>query len=244
MGTVFTVRVDDEIDPEVVDDVFAWWAGVEDRFSTFKPNSQISRIGRGELAPQDADRDVRHVLALCEEFEETTGGRFSIRRPGSPSIDPSGYVKGWSVDEAALLLQTAGAENFAIYAGGDVLCCGAPADDETWQVGVRLPQAPDSIGAIVSVNRGAVASSGTYERGDHIWGPAVAEASVTGVSVVGPALGVADALATALFSDQVRTLEWLDTYPEYGFIIFDADSHLRWSANIDSHVEVPGRSAG
>jgi len=157
-------------------------------------------------------------------------------------MDPAGYVKGWSVDEAALLLRGAGAENFVIYAGGDVLCSGAPADDDMWRVGVRLPRASDAVGAIVSVNRGAVASSGAYERGHHIWGTDMSEPSVLGVSVVGPALGVADALATALFADQADTLDWLSAYPDYGFIVFDAAGKVRWSAGIDSRIELPGRS--
>lgn len=245
MGTVFTVRVDDDVDPETLAEVFDWLADVEDRFSTFKPASQISRIGRGELSVESADPDVRHVLAMCEEFESATEGRFSIRpgRDGGPGIDPAGYVKGWSVDEAGLLLRLAGAENFIIYAGGDVLCSGAPADDSAWRVGVRLPSSPDSVGAIVSLNRGAVASSGAYERGNHVWGPGVDEGEVIGVSVVGPSLGHADALATAFYADQAQNLGWMNGYPDYGVLVFDAEGGVRWSASIDGRVEIPGKSA-
>jgi thiamine biosynthesis lipoprotein len=241
MGTLFSVRVDDEIDPGAIHEVFAMWADVEERFSTFTPTSEVSRIGRGELAVDDAHRDVRHVLAACEEFEVATAGRFSIRpgRPGGPGIDPAGYVKGWSVDEAALMLRSSGATNFMIYAGGDVLCAGAPSDDDMWRVGVRHPAAPDSFGAMVSMNRGAVASSGTYERGNHIWGPNVSETTIVGVSVVGPSLGAADALSTAIFADQAANLDWLAAYPEYGIIVFDARGAVRWSASLADRVAIP-----
>ena len=89
-------------------------------------------------------------------------------------------------------------------------------DGSAWRVGVRLPSSPDSVGAIVSLNRGAVASSGTYERGNHIWGPGVDVGAVIGVSVVGPSLGHADALATALYADQSQNLGWMNGYPDYG----------------------------
>jgi thiamine biosynthesis lipoprotein len=243
MGTVFTVRVEEDMDPTCIEDVFEMWADVEERFSTFKPNSQISRLGRGELARDDADADVRQVLIECEEFEEASAGTFSIRpgRPGGPGIDPAGYVKGWSVDEAALMLFVAGLENFVIYAGGDVFCSGQPSDDDAWRIGIRHPGTSDALGAIVSMNRGGVATSGIYERGDHIWGSRVSDGSVLGVSVVGPSLGVADALATAIFADQATSLDWLDAYPDYGIIVFDAAGGVRWSANIDNRIEIPGR---
>ena len=89
MGTVFTVSIGDDIDPEILTEVSSWWEHVEQTFSTFRPDSQISAIGRGELEIEDAAVDVRHVLAVCAEFEEGTEGRFSIRpgRPGGPGLD-------------------------------------------------------------------------------------------------------------------------------------------------------------
>ena len=241
MGTVFQLEVDDDVARAVVDEVFKMWTGVEERFSTFLSTSQISRIGRGELAIDDADPEVRQVLTMCEEIEETTAGRFSIRpgRPDGPGIDPAGYVKGWSVDEAALMLQARGVVDFMIYAGGDVFCSGSPTNDDQWRIGVRHPTEREAIGATISLNRGAVATSGEYERGSHIWGPRVSETSILGVTVVGPSLGVADALATAIFADQATTLDWLGLYPDYGIILFDVNGDVRWSASLAEIVEIP-----
>jgi thiamine biosynthesis lipoprotein len=238
MGTVFTVRVDDDVDPAAVDGVFEWWADVEARFSTFIPDSQISRIGRGELAPDDADPDVRHVLSVCAEFEETTGGRFSIRpgRPGGPGLDPAGYVKGWSVDEAALLLRGAGARNFVIYAGGDVLCSGVPSDDTAWRVGIRDPAHPERLIAAIRMERGAVATSGSYARGDHIWGPHPG-AAVASVSVIGPVLGVADALATALYAAGESTFGWIGAFPEYGVLMVARNGAMTCSTGLVDRLD-------
>ena len=236
MGTGFTVQVEDDIDRSVIDAVFAMWTDVEQRFSTFKPTSQISRIGRGELEIDDADPDVRQVLTVCEELEDSTAGSFSIRpgRPGGPGIDPAAYVKGWSVDTAALMLQVAGARNFMIDAGGDVFCFGAPLDDDAWRIGVRHPTVPEAVAAIVTMNHGAVASSGSYERGDHIWGPGVSDASIIGVTVVGPSLGVADALATAMFAAQAQTPDWFGPLSR----VRDHRVRCRWRRPL---VPEPGR---
>jgi thiamine biosynthesis lipoprotein len=246
MGTVFTVSIIDEIDPKVTEETFAWFDHVEALFSTFRPDSQICAIERGELALDDADRDVRHVLAMCLEFEEDTGGRFSIRsnRPGGSRLDPAGYVKGWSVDEAALRLQAAGAVNFAIYAGGDVLCRGRPGDAEAWSVGLRLPQRPEHAGAALVMNEAAIASSGAYERGDHIWGPGDAGVGLLGATVVGPRLGTADALATAVFADQGQSFDWLARYPDYSTVLFTADGEIRWSESLDDCIEIGGLRRG
>ncbi len=238
MGTVFRVTVPDRTTAAPVDEVFEWLQWVEAAFSTFRDDSEISRVARGELYVDDASIEVRHVLARCEELEEATGGRFSIRpgRRGGPGLDPAGLVKGWSVDEAALLLKRAGIEDFSIDAGGDVLCAGRPLDGaDRWRVGIRHPDRPDdAIGAVVVIAGGAVATSGTYFRGDHIRG--TAEQSLSSVTVVGPQLGTADALATAVFADQAKSLDWMQAFSDYGVLVMTTDGMLRWTENLNGMV--------
>lgn len=237
MGTVFRITVPDGTPDEIVEEGFAWLHRVEATFSTFLPDSEISRIGRGELTVDEASRDVRHVLARCEELEEATGGRFAIRpgRPGGPGLDPAGLVKGWSIDEAALILQGRGIEGFSIDGGGDVLCVGPPPDGERWRVGVRHPDRPEeAFGVILEIPQGAVATSGTYFRGEHISGSA--PRTLASVTVVGPRLGTADALATAVFSDQGRSLEWMADFAEYGVLVVRTDGSVRWTPDLDGMV--------
>ena len=70
--------------------------------------------------------DVRFVLTRCEALRLESEGFFDIRGPGlMGGLDPSGYVKGWAVEEAAYILEAAGARNYAINAGGDVIMRGA-----------------------------------------------------------------------------------------------------------------------
>ena len=244
MGTVFTIEVlDDERGPAAIDVAMAWLRRVEAAFSTFREDSEISRIGRGELDPDDASRDVRHVLSICEELEIATDHRFSIRsrRDGGPAIDPSGYVKGWSVDEAALVLRDGGATRFMIDAGGDVLCVGQPPSTDRWRLGVRHPTQPDAMGAVLRIREGAVATSGTYFRGDHIWGGGVGDRTVTSVTVVGKSLGTADALATAIYADQAESLAFMAQFPDYGVMLMTSDGELRWTEVLDQVVDIDAR---
>src|SRR3712207_4960481 len=82
----------------VLDRVLAWLRFVDAAFSTYRADSAIRRIDRGELAARDAHPLVREVLARCERLREETGGYFDARARGP--LDPSGLVKGWAVDRA------------------------------------------------------------------------------------------------------------------------------------------------
>jgi thiamine biosynthesis lipoprotein len=197
MGMPVTVDVRDPVDPGVV---FDWLSRVDVLFSTYRRGSQVARIGRGELAPCDADPLVREVLARCERLRERTGGWFDARVGGR--LDPSGLVKGWAVERAAGLLEAAGARNFCIDAGGDVCLRGGPAAGRRWRVGIRHPHRRDRVAAVIECGDGAVATSGAYERGPHILDPhtGAAATGALSVTIVGPDLGTADALATAAFA--------------------------------------------
>ena len=241
MGTVFTITAyDSGVDAGAIDAAFEWLHWVDRIFSTFREDSEISLIGRGELSLDDTSSEVRHVLSRCGELENETGHRFSIRPESGrePRLDPAGFVKGWSVDEAALILRVAGVTRFMIDAGGDVLCVGEAPTDGGWTVGVRHPDQPEKMGVVLTIPEGAAATSGTYIRGEHIWGSGLTERSVTSVTVVGPSLGVADALATAIFGDQASSLSFMSRFPDYGVALMTADHQLRWTEPLDGAVDV------
>ncbi len=239
MGTVFAVSIVDDIDQAAIDDVFEWWRSVERRFSTFLDDSEINTLASGRMHLDNAHPDVRHVLAVCAELEVATGGRFTIHPPDEPGLlDPAAYVKGWSVDEAALRLGAEGAENFAIYAGGDVRCSGRPVDAESWTVGLKHPDLPKSVVAGLRLSDRSMATSGTYERGDHIWGVALGTRSLSSASVIGPSLGTADALATAIYADQAVSMEWMAAFDEYAVVLVTTDGEIRWSPSLAGDIDV------
>jgi thiamine biosynthesis lipoprotein len=179
------VRVEGDIDAARV---FAWLRWVDATFSTYRADSEISRLDRGELG--DPHPAVCEVLARCEELRVETDGLFDARAGGR--LDPSGYVKGWAVQRAAAF----GRGRFLIDAGGDVVLRG------TWRVGIRHPQEHDKLAAAITVSDCAIATSGTYERGPHILDPRTGRPAtgLSSVTVVGRDLGTADAYATAAFA--------------------------------------------
>ena len=178
---------------DVPDDVFDWFRHVDETFSTYKDASEVSRVRRGELALEHASDEVRRVYARCAELREETSGFFDVDAIG---LDPSGYVKGWAVDEAAAILDRAGAEEYAINAGGDIRTRGR------WRIGIRHPLEPRAVASVVEGNDLAVATSAAYERGEHIRDPhsGDAPAGILSVTVTGSELGTADAYATAAFA--------------------------------------------
>jgi FAD:protein FMN transferase len=179
------VRVEGDIDAARV---FAWLRWVDATFSTYRADSEISRLDRGEL--DDLHPLVREVLARCEALRRETHGYFDPRAGGR--LDPSGYVKGWAVERAAAF----GRGRFMIDAGGDVVLRG------TWRVGVRHPHERDKLAAAITVSDCAVATSGAYERGAHVIDPHTGRPAtgLSSVTVVGRDLGTADAYATAAFA--------------------------------------------
>ncbi|MER5215208.1 FAD:protein FMN transferase [Streptomyces sp. NPDC002838] len=218
MGFPVSLRIDDEGIPEsAVDAVFAWLREVDVRFSPFKPDSEVSRLDRGELTELSAD--LREVLDLCEHYRIATGGAFDVRLPDR-GLDPCAVVKGWSVQWAAQLLTAAGATRFCLNAGGDVVAAGGP-----WRVGVRHPEHADKLCTVLDLNDGAVATSACYERGDHIIDgrtgrPATGLLSLT---VVAPALTEADSVATAAFAMGAEGVDWAAGLE--GCEVFAVDAH-------------------
>ncbi|KUO12781.1 FAD:protein FMN transferase [Streptomyces sp. DSM 15324] len=205
MGFPVSLRIDDDRAPEgVVDAVFAWLREVDERFSPFKAESEVSRLDRGELSGEEVSADLAEVLGLCEEYRVATGGAFDVRLPGR-GLDPCAVVKGWSVQRAAELLTGAGLSRFCLNAGGDVVVSGGP-----WRVGVRHPHLADQVCAVLELTDAAVATSARYERGDHILDGRTG-LPVTGLdslTVVAPTLTLADTVATAAFAQGAPGVEW------------------------------------
>ena len=193
MGMPVAAHVRDPgYDPAALDPAFSWLEQVDALFSTYRSASEIRRLDAGTLDLRDADPIVREVLARCEVLRRGTRGAFDARAGGA--LDPSGYVKGWALERAAALVD---ARELCLDGGGDLVLRGGP-----WQVGIRHPLRRDRLCSVLDLTGGAVATSATYERGEHILDPRTGRppAGVLSVTVTGPDLAVADAYATAAFA--------------------------------------------
>lgn len=198
-------------------------------FSTYKPASPISLIRRGELDEADAPVIVRQVLASCAELRELTDGWFDPwKMPGG--VDPSGYVKGWAAAEALAALAPT-ADGVVVNAAGDVATAGHPRDADPFRIGVVAPVDRHRL-AFVVTSRGAVATSATYERGEHLFDPhdGCFRSRVASATVCGPDLAVADALATALAVAGPPGLAMLQRFPGYDAALVGHDGRLESTA--------------
>ncbi|WP_205863459.1 FAD:protein FMN transferase [Planosporangium thailandense] len=185
-----------------VADLFAELRMIDAVFSTYRPDSRISALNRGEPVRDDL---VDTVIDLCEQARERTDGYFDAHLPapaGGTWFDPSGLVKGWAVERAAARL--AGYESY-VSAGGDMVLRGS------WRVGIEDPARPDRMLTVLEVADCAVATSGPAHRGAHIIDPHVgAPASgLRSVTVLGPSLTWADVYATAAVARGPAAMRWL-----------------------------------
>jgi len=177
-------------------------------FSTWDPRSPVSRLRRGVLAPEEVPPEVAEVLDLCQAARAVSGGWFDPWA-ATGGVDPTGLVKGWAVERALAMLRDAGATAAMVNGGGDIAVFGPPpaADhpvataggDIGWRIGIRHPWRADALAAIITGVTAAIATSGRYERGQHLFSPQHRPmAAVASATITGPSLAMADALATAL----------------------------------------------
>lgn len=196
---------------------------VDEVFSTWKPDSPVSRLRRGEVRLDEVPGEVADVLVACEAARAVTEGRFDPwALPGG--LDPSGYVKGWAAGRARDVLAAAGVAGALVNAGGDVATHGCPAPGQVWRVGIRHPFRADALACVVEVD-GAVATSGSYERGLHLVDPRTGAPAlaVASASVVGPDPGLVDAYATALAVGGAGSGGWLPVEAGYAAYVVTAD---------------------
>ncbi len=220
MGMPVTVEVvDAAATAELLDEVFSYFEYVDDKFSTYKDESEISLINKHELAPEQSSQDMRTIFALAEQTRQETNGYFDIRRNGS--YDPSGIVKGWAIYNAAELVRQKGFENLYVEAGGDVQAVGKNSRGQNWRVGIRNPFNLNEIVKVFSVSNCGVATSGTYVRGAHLYNPkedGLLDTPIVSLTVIGPDIYEADRFATAAFAmgqEGILFIESLEGFEGY-----------------------------
>jgi thiamine biosynthesis lipoprotein len=196
----------------------------DDIFSTWRQDSPVSRLRRGEITADDAPAEVQDVIAACTAARDLSGGWFDPwAMPGG--FDPTGYVKGWAAQRAlAVLASTDGVAGAMVNAAGDIASSGALPTGQPFRIGIADPAAPRRLAAIVELT-GAVATSGSYERGPHLIDPHSGRpaAPAASASVTGPDLGMADALATGLVVAGPGGLAFVEAIAGYAGLIIGFD---------------------
>jgi thiamine biosynthesis lipoprotein len=223
MGTVVSLDIrSGAVDPAVVEAALASLHEADARFSTYRDDSELCRFDRGEIAWPSPD--LRWVLERCAALRRETRGYFDARATGR--LDPSALVKGWATQRAADILTAGGVTDFCLGAGGDVMARGnASPGSRGWRVGIQHPDDRAAVAARVHARDLAVATSGAYERGQHIIDPLTTKApdGVLSVTVTGPDLGTADAYSTAAFAMGLDGPAWTLELPGYEAMTILAD---------------------
>ena len=239
MGTFVSVRVDDLLDSAVSAAAFAAveqaFAQLNERFSLYREDSEISQIARGELRLAESSEQMREAYAEAISWREKTGGAFSPDRPDGV-LDLSGTIKAVAIHQAADALREAGATNFSVNAGGDILVSGHDdlgADDEagSWTTGIVDPNDRSQVLTAVRLTAAlpAMATSGSAERGEHIWLKPDTDSTFHQVSVLAPDIVMADVLATAIIAGgHAQMAHAVQNFP---VAVFAIDHHGEFFAN-------------
>ena len=211
--------------------VIEFCENVDRDFSTYKDGSWVSRLRRGEVAIADCPDDVRAVWDLCASAKDLSDGAFDPWAVAG-GFDPSGLVKGWAADVAADVLVAAGVGHVQVNAAGDLALRGGWFDSaagvvKPWSIGVVNPDDRSEIVKVYEITDGAIATSGTYERGAHIHDPlngliAIGAKSAT---VVGPEGWLCDAMATAVMVAGQDSAKWFGQPELGGYQVFAVTRH-------------------
>jgi len=239
MGTVFRFAGRTELSQSEFDEAIfracATLHAADEIFSLYKPESPLSRLARGETSVAECPPVVDQIWNACEGWEKLTDGWFKSFTP-QHTFDPSGLVKTWAAREAARVLEQAGVSDFALNAGGDVWLADGLIPGVGWRIAISKPItiASPEAGVLTVFDLGgtrmrAVATSGSAERGNHIWNPKNPDAvqnELVQVTVIADDLVRADVWATAAFAEGPRAVERLNREADLEALFVFADGQL------------------
>ncbi len=237
MGMPITIEIVDETATvKDIEDIFSYFVLIDERFSTYKPESEISKINRREIQEKEYSQDMREIFLLSEQTKNETDGYFTIVHNGQ--IDPSGIVKGWSIFRASQILQQKGFANFYIDAGGDVQVSGKNAKGQMWKVGIRNPFDSTTIVKTLRLSEKGIATSGTYERGKHIYNPHQKDEvqNIVSITVIGPNVYEADRFATAAFAMGDKGIYFIEKLSGFEGYMIDKDGNATMTGGFKQYV--------
>jgi thiamine biosynthesis lipoprotein len=212
--------IDRNVREEIFDKIFDYLTLVDECFSTYKKNSEITLYNEGKIEYENLSDEMKDVLKLCEEMKDKTEGYFDIVYESK--TDPSGLVKGLAIHNACEILRREGYKNFYVEIAGDIEIAGLNSEGEKWSIGIRNPfDKKENIKVVYLKDRG-IATSGNYERGKHIYNPKEHRQAdeVASMTVIGPDVYLADCYATACFAMGERGIYFIEKLPDFeGYMI-------------------------
>jgi thiamine biosynthesis lipoprotein len=168
--------------------------------------------GEASTTQIDVKQQVNNWMSITE-------GYFN---PVSPEgvYDPSGLVKTWATRNAAIYLEANGYLDFTINAGGDIYIGPQVSTSPLTRVGLSNLKPISSKDAAVNMvldlegtDFRAVATSGSAERGEHIWAGKSANSTKEFIQATVAAVDIltADIWATALIAGGLEALDLFES---------------------------------
>ena len=239
MNMPITIEIVDMLKDELIfDEIYEYFRMVEDRFSVFRKDSEISRINSKKIKHPKYSREMKEIFDLAEKTKRESFGYFDIER--NSRFDPSGIVKGWAIFQAAKKLHNKGIKNFYIEAGGDIQTYGVNNEGSRWQVGIRNPFNYSEIVKTVELSGEGIATSGNYYRGQHIYNPknpTVPLTEISSITVIGPNILEADRFATAAFAMGKDGINFIESKRELEGYMIDQRKVATFTNNFERYVK-------
>lgn len=237
MGMPVTIEIVDHARKSDLKEIFDFFRSVDKRFSTYKKNSEISKINRKEINIDQISAQMKKIFKLAQKTKQETKGFFDISRQGK--IDPSGVVKGWAILEAAKILRRKGYQDFYVNVGSDIQFSGKNDQGEGWTVGIQNPFNQNQIVKVLKINNFGVATSGNYIRGHHIYDPKSDQRladDVVSITVIGPDILEADRFATAAFAMGKEGIDFIEKLTGFEGYLIDKNGMATYTSGFNEFV--------
>ena len=243
MGTILRIDGYGENSAQAISLAFDEVERIEALLSRWRSDSDVMRV---EKAPVGTPVEVSATTIRCVQealaAAEASGGAFD------PTLVPNGYRKvfvdpvgstitllseglildlggigkGFALDRAAEVLEANRLNSALLDFGGQLLALDAPPGQSAWDVAIFDPRSSDALLGSVPLVRGSIATSSSYERGDHIVDPRKQEVATIALSttILADQATCADATSTTLAVLGPRHAErFLKTVPGSGAVI-------------------------
>ena len=237
MGMPVVVQViDKNAKEEDISEVFSYFHYIDKKFSTYKKNSEISQINRGELNELNYSNEMKKILSLCQKTKQETNGFFEINNNGV--LDPSGIVKGYAINNGANILVQKGYKNIYVEIAGDIQVFGNNGKDNFWKIGIQNPFNLEEIIKVVKLKDKGIATSGTYIRGSHIINPKKKKPAedIVSITVIGPNVYEADRFATAAFAMGKKGIRFIEGLKGFEGYMIQKDKTAVYTSGFSNYV--------
>jgi thiamine biosynthesis lipoprotein len=222
---------------EVFEKVFDYLISVDERFSVYKKNSEITLYNEGKISKENLSEEMKKVLELSEETKNKTDGFFDIAHEGK--IDPSGLVKGWAIYNASKILRQMGFNNFYVEIAGDIEVAGLNSEGKKWAIGIRNPFNKKENVKVVYLSDRGIATSGTAERGQHIYNPQKPKETIKDIlslTVIGPNIYEADRFATAAFAMGSAGIYFIEKLADFEGYLIDKNGMAKMTSGFGKYA--------